>query len=431
MTAQIIIGGDPNKVDVSGYVKGDVLAANAAGTLEAVPVGPDGDVLTADSAALDGVDWQPGGGGGGGTPSNSVVTEQAFGQASTAGIATAYSRGDHTHGTPAAPSIPSAATTVVTETSFGQAQAVGVATSYAREDHTHGTPANPAPSASSSVVTETSFGQGSTAGVAATFSRGDHTHGTPAAPSVPSASGTVTAETTYGNASNAGAAATFSRGDHTHGTPSLGTTSTTAAAGDDSRITGAQQRSTLTTKGDLYVATANATTARQGVGTNGQFLKANSAQTNGIEWNNIAESDVTNLTTDLAAKAPLASPAFTGNATAVNLVLSGKFAITPDVLTFNATLATDASLGNYFRCTLTNNFTLSDPTNAVDGQKIMWELIQDGSGNRVITLDTKFALGTDIATVVLSTAINKRDFLGVVYNSTTDKFYVIAFVKGY
>jgi len=392
MTAQIIIGGDPNKVDVSGYIKGDVLAANAAGTLEAVPVGPDGDVLTADSAALDGVDWQPGGGGGGGTPSNSVVTEQSFGQASTAGVATAYSRGDHTHGTPASPSVPGPATTVVTEQSFGQSQAVGTATTYAREDHTHGTPA---------------------------------------APSVPSASGTVTAETTYGNASNAGAAATFSRGDHTHGTPSLGTTSTTAAAGDDSRITGAQQRSALTTKGDLYVATANATTARQGVGTNGQFLKANSAQTNGIEWNNIAEADVTNLTTDLAAKAPLASPAFTGNATAVNLVLSGKFAITPDVLTFNATLATDASLGNYFRCTLTNNFTLSNPTNAVDGQKIMWELIQDGSGNRVITLDTKFALGTDIATVVLSTAINKRDFLGVVYNSTTDKFYVIAFVKGY
>jgi len=329
MTAQIIIGGDPNKVDVSGYIKGDVLAANAAGTLEAVPVGPDGDVLTADSAALDGVDWQPGGGGGGGTPSNSVVTEQSFGQASTAGVATAYSRGDHTHGTPASPSIPGPATTVVTEQSFGQSQAVGTATTYAREDHTHGTPA---------------------------------------APSVPSASGTVTAETTYGNASNAGAAATFSRGDHTHGTPSLGTTSTTAAAGDDSRITGA---------------------------------------------------------------APAASPNLTGNATAVNLVLSGKFAITPDVLTFNATLATDASLGNYFRCTLTNNFTLSNPTNAVDGQKIMWELIQDGSGNRVITLDTKFALGTDIATVVLSTAINKRDFLGVVYNSTTDKFYVIAFVKGY
>lgn len=45
-----------------------------------------------------------------------------------------------------------------------------------------------------------------------------------------------------------------------------------------------QLRSTLTTKGDLYVATASATTARQGVGTNGQTLIADSAATNGIRY---------------------------------------------------------------------------------------------------------------------------------------------------
>lgn len=45
-----------------------------------------------------------------------------------------------------------------------------------------------------------------------------------------------------------------------------------------------QARSTLTNKGDLYVATASATVARQGVGTDGQFLKADSGTTNGIVW---------------------------------------------------------------------------------------------------------------------------------------------------
>jgi hypothetical protein len=44
-----------------------------------------------------------GGGGGGGIPGNTVVTETAFGQASTPGVETDYSRKDHTHGTPAAP----------------------------------------------------------------------------------------------------------------------------------------------------------------------------------------------------------------------------------------------------------------------------------------------------------------------------------------
>lgn len=43
------------------------------------------------------------GGGGGGTPSNTVVSETTYGQASTAGVSTDYSRGDHSHGTPALP----------------------------------------------------------------------------------------------------------------------------------------------------------------------------------------------------------------------------------------------------------------------------------------------------------------------------------------
>lgn len=45
-----------------------------------------------------------------------------------------------------------------------------------------------------------------------------------------------------------------------------------------------QARSTLTTKGDLYVATASATVARQGVGADGTVLTADSGQTNGIRW---------------------------------------------------------------------------------------------------------------------------------------------------
>jgi hypothetical protein len=64
----------------------------------------------------------------------------------------------------------------------------------------------------------------------------------------------------------------------------LGTSGTSAAAGNDSRIVGAQQKSDLTAKGDLYVATASATIARQGVGTNGQVLTADSAVTNGLKW---------------------------------------------------------------------------------------------------------------------------------------------------
>lgn len=283
MGATIVVGGDPNKLDVAGYTYGDIIAADVTGTLEPVTVGADGFVLTADSVAPEGVDWQAGGGGGGGTPSNTVVTETAFGQGSTGGVSTNYSRGDHTHGTPTAP--------------------------------------------------------------------------------------------------------------------------TAASVGADPT-------------GSAAAAQAAAIAASDPVGSAATVNTALSAY---ITSNNAA----------VALKAPLAAPALTGNATAANLVQSGRHVVSPDVLAFATPLNTDASTGNYFRVTLTNNFTLANPTNAVDGQKLMWELIQDGAGSHAITLDTKFALGTDITAVTLSTAINKRDFLGVVYNATADLFYVIAFVKGY
>lgn len=59
-------------------------------------------------------------------------------------------------------------------------------------------------------------------------------------------SDTVTAAASYGLSSAAGAAVAYSRGDHAHGTPALptvGTVAGTYAAGDDSRIVGAAQKS--------------------------------------------------------------------------------------------------------------------------------------------------------------------------------------------
>jgi len=145
-----------------------------------------------------------------------------------------------------------------------------------------------------------------------------------------------------------------------------------------------------------------------------------------------AESDVTNLVSDLAAKAPLASPALTGTATAVNLTASGRFMITPDTLTISAgAVATDASLGNHFDIAANANFTLSNPTNPTHGQRVMWVITQDATGSRTITLGSAFALGTDITAVVLTTTANKSDYLGAVYDSTAAKWRVVMFVKGY
>ena len=49
-------------------------------------------------------------------------------------------------------------------------------------------------------------------------------------------------------------------------------------------VEGGIQPTLLTTKGDIIVATGNATLVRQGVGANGTVLTANSAQADGVEW---------------------------------------------------------------------------------------------------------------------------------------------------
>jgi hypothetical protein len=135
--------------------------------------------------------------------------------------------------------------------------------------------------------------------------------------------------------------------------------------------------------------------------------------------------------TALDAKAPLASPALTGTATAVNLTQSGRYLSTPDVLIDAATIAVDASLGNDFTVTLGGNRTLGNPTNSVNGQKILFAIRQDGAGNRTLALGSDYRLGTDIPSVTLSTAAGKTDYLGVRYNGTDSKWDVLAFTKGY
>ena len=152
-------------------------------------------------------------------------------------------------------------------------------------------------------------------------------------------------------------------------------------------------------------------------------------------------SAVNEITVTNAATAGNPKIAASGGDTNVSLLLDAKGtgviraqqALIPDPVALSdaATIAVDASLGNHFRVTLGGNRTLGNPTNATDGQKLLFEIIQDGTGSRTLALDTKYAFGTDITSFTATTTLNKRDFLGVVYNGTADKFYVIGIQKGY
>lgn len=144
-----------------------------------------------------------------------------------------------------------------------------------------------------------------------------------------------------------------------------------------------------------------------------------------------------NTTGNTLAKATLTAGAnitITNGAGSITIALKNNDTSAPQTLTDAATIATDASLGNRFRVTLGGNRTLGAPTNPTNGQQCVWEIIQDGTGSRTLSLDTGtggFAFGTDIASITLTTTASKRDFLTAIYNSTANKWYVVGFVKGY
>jgi hypothetical protein len=59
-------------------------------------------------------------------------------------------------------------------------------------------------------------------------------------------------------------------------------------APDTFNVSNAILSTVATTKGDIFVATAGSTVTRLGVGTNGQYLQADSAETPGIKWATVA-----------------------------------------------------------------------------------------------------------------------------------------------
>jgi len=195
----------------------------------------------------------------------SSSTPAATAASGAAGTSTTVSRSDHAHASPQLTASTPAATAA--------SGTVGTATDTARSDHVHASPQltsnTPAAIAASGAV-----------GTGTASARDDHVHaGVPA-------SRTVSAGTGLTGGGDLSANRTISA--------NVGTSSGTLAAGDDSRITGAVQASTVTTKGDLLAATASATLARLGVGTDGQLLKAASGQSTGLAW--AATADVQTFT---------------------------------------------------------------------------------------------------------------------------------------
>lgn len=64
---------------------------------------------------------------------------------------------------------------------------------------------------------------------------------------------------------------------------------------NNSTVSGKVAKSTLTTKGDIYAASAASTPARVAVGTDGQVLTADAASAAGVKWAAVSATDSTKL----------------------------------------------------------------------------------------------------------------------------------------
>lgn len=100
-------------------------------------------------------------------------------------------------------------------------------------------------------------------------------------------------------------------------------------------------------------------------------------------------------------------------------------------LTDGATINTSAAVFNRFQVTLGGDRALANPTNVRDGHIYTWMIKQDGTGNRLLSMPSKFLFGTDIPSITLTTTANKTDIIRALYDADLDKYLVIDFKKGF
>jgi len=127
--------------------------------------------------------------------------------------------------------------------------------------------------------------------------------------------------------------------------PTAGTATGTYAAGDDSRINGAVQKSVVIAKGDLLVATGSGAVTHLGVGSDGQVLLADSSQVQGVKWSS-----------------PSSNSAITRSINSVTGTTSAGAEARTDyvyILTGNYALTLPTAVGNTNRYTIKNRNSAS------------------------------------------------------------------------
>ena len=95
-------------------------------------------------------------------------------------------------------------------------------------------------------------------------------------------------------------------------------------------------------------------------------------------------------------------------------------------LTDGATITPDSSTTDIGYVTLGGNRTMEAPTGTpVDGQKLLLEIVQDGTGSRTLTWNSAYRFSA-ATTPTLTTTAGKTDYFGFIWNAGSSKWDCIA-----
>jgi hypothetical protein len=108
-------------------------------------------------------------------------------------------------------------------------------------------------------------------------------------------------------------------------------------------------------------------------------------------------------------------------------------AVAPAVvaLTDATNITVDASLGNDFRVTIAASRTMGNPSNAVNGQQIIFQITQGSGGSSAITWGSGYEFSAGLPQPTLSTTAGQTDLLGFIFNAAKGKWLLAAFVNGF
>ena len=147
------------------------------------------------------------------------------------------------------------------------------------------------------------------------------------------------------------------------------------------------------------------------------------ANANALFYNSATGEISFDTTANITSIGTLGNLSVSGNANIAGLNLV-KYQETVNTASVSGTITPDAASATVFNLTLTGNITLNSLANAVSGTTVTLLLKQDGTGNRLLTSNMKFAGNVK----TLSTAANAEDILCITLIGST---YYAALTKGY